>query len=142
VSVVTSFDGSIPVGMTVSAFFSVSLAPPLVAVSLDRQAATLAVILANGRFAVNVLSEAQSLLSNRFATAHESIRFDGVPLHPEPTAHSPLLAGAVMHLDCALDAAHEAGDHVLCLGRVCLAQSRMGQPLLFHASRYHRLEPL
>ena len=48
VSVVTSFSTE-PVGLTVSAFFSVSLVPPLVGVCLDRQSATLPVILATAR---------------------------------------------------------------------------------------------
>ena len=65
VSVVTARVGSTPAGMTVSAFFSVSLAPPLVGVCIDRKAATLGMITRSGRFAVNVLSVAQSELSDR-----------------------------------------------------------------------------
>src|SRR6185436_2588039 len=65
VSVVTSF-ASEPVGLTVSAFFSVSLVPPLVGVCLARKSATLPVILATQRFGVSVLSAQQSELSERF----------------------------------------------------------------------------
>src|SRR5688500_2335555 len=80
VSVVTSF-GREPVGMTVSSFFSVSLAPPLVGVCLDQKSATLPVILATGAFGVSVLSMDQWALSERFASkADEHLRFLGVPL--------------------------------------------------------------
>ena len=142
VSVVTSRAGSVPVGMTVSAFFSVSLIPPLVAVCLDRKSATLDAISMYGHFAVNVLSAEQSALSERFALAPEPTRFDVVTLLDTPSAKSPLLAGAIVNLDCEVDATHEAGDHVLCVGRVLLALAHAGEPLLFHASRYHRLTPL
>lgn len=142
VSVVTASAGTVPAGMTVSAFFSVSLRPPLIAVSLDRQAATLAVVRESGHFAVNVLAENQWALSNRFARTDERTRFDGVSLDEVADAASPLLAGALVQLDCELTATHDAGDHVLCVGKVRLARSGPGQPLLFHASRYHRLAPL
>lgn len=142
VSVVTSFSTE-PVGLTVSAFFSVSLVPPLVGVCLDRQSATLPVILATRLFGVSVLSTAQARLSERFASKpNESVRFQGVRLFAAPGARSPLLDGAVLHLDCQLEAAHDVGDHVLCVGSIHLALPHPGEPLLFHASRYHRLAGL
>ena len=78
--VTTALDGA-PAGMTVSAFFSVSLDPPLVGVCLDRRAITLGLISQSRRFAVNVLSAQQSGLSDRFsARDNEATRFDGVAL--------------------------------------------------------------
>jgi flavin reductase (DIM6/NTAB) family NADH-FMN oxidoreductase RutF len=143
VSVVTTRVGLTPAGMTVSAFFSVSLAPPLVAVCLDRKAATLGMIARTGRFAVNVLSSAQSELSDRFAIRdNEPTRFEGVELDTVEAAGSPLIAGAIVHLDCRLTATHDAGDHVLCVGQVGLALTHPGTPLIYHASRYHSLSPL
>ena len=143
VSVVTTRVGTVPAGMTVSAFFSVSLDPPLVAVCLDRKTATLGLIAQSGRFAVNVLSSAQSALSERFAAKdNEPTRFDGVALDSVEAAGSPLISGAVLHLDCELIAAHDAGDHVLCVGRVGLAIIHEGVPLIYHASGYHSLTPL
>jgi flavin reductase (DIM6/NTAB) family NADH-FMN oxidoreductase RutF len=143
VSVVTTRAGTLTAGMTVSAFFSVSLSPPLIAVCLDRKAATLGLIVQTGRFAVNVLSAGQSELSDRFATKdNEPTRFDGVALDRVEAAGSPLISGAVLHLDCALTAAHDAGDHVLCVGEVALAIAHQGAPLVYHAWGYHSLKPL
>jgi 3-hydroxy-9,10-secoandrosta-1,3,5(10)-triene-9,17-dione monooxygenase reductase component len=143
VSVVTTQVESVPAGMTVSAFFSVSLSPPLVAVCLDRRALTLGLIQQSGHFAVNVLSQAQHALSDRFAAPdNEPVRFEGVALHAAEGAHSPLIVGAVVHLDCELQAMHAAGDHVLCVGEVGLALTHPGAPLVYHASGYHSLLPL
>lgn len=130
-------------GMTVSAFFSVSLAPPLIGVCLDRKAATLGLIVQSGRFAVNVLSAAQSALSDRFSTKdNEPTRFDGIALDSVEAAGSPLLSGAVVQLDCELSASYDAGDHVLCLGQVGLAITHPGAPLVYHGAGYHSLTPL
>lgn len=143
VSVVTTRVGSQSAGMTVSAFFSVSLSPPLIAVCIDRSAATLGLLARSGRFAVNVLSAQQSELSDRFSIKdNEPTRFEGVPLDTVEAAHSPLLSGAVLHLDCALAATHDAGDHVLCVGEVGVALVHPGAPLVYHASGYHTLSPL
>ncbi len=129
--------------MTVSSFFSVSLSPPLIAVSLDQRALTLGWIVRSGHFAVNVLSETQSPLSDRFAARdNEPTRFDGVRLAHVEGAHSPLIEGAVVHLDCALQATFEAGDHILCLGRVGIALSHPGAPLIHQGGRYRSLGPL
>jgi flavin reductase (DIM6/NTAB) family NADH-FMN oxidoreductase RutF len=143
VSLVTTAVGATPAGMTGSAFFSVSLDPPLVGVCLDRRAITLGLIGQSRHFAVNVLSDQQSELSDRFAARdNEPTRFDGVALAQVEGAFSPLVAGAVVHLDCRLTASYDAGDHVLCVGEVGIALTYPGAPLIYHGAGYHGLVPL
>jgi len=126
-----------PVGMTVSAFFSVSLAPPLIVVSLYREAQTTRVIAEAGSFAVNILAEDQEGLSRRFA-ARDMDRFAGISWQ-DGAGGSPLLDGAVAHIECTVDAAFPGGDHDLVLGRVGFARRYHGRPLLYHDGGYHRL---
>lgn len=143
VSIVTCRSGASLSGMTVSAFASVSLSPPLISVCLEQHAATLAAIARRGCFAVNVLSIRQRALSDKFAQpGNEASRFDAVGLLPPEVAQSPLIEGALVHLDCRLVVTHPTGDHVLCIGAVELALRHEGEPLVFHASAYHRLQPL
>lgn len=143
VSVVTALADGVPVGMTVSAFFSVSLTPPLVGVCLSEQSSTLDAVLREGAFGVSVLEREQAHLSERFALAgNEPLRFDGVSLTALEGHPLPLLAGALMHLSCRLVEARAAGDHRLCIGEVLAHACHAGEPLIFHASAYHRLEPL
>jgi len=123
-------------GMTVSAFTSVSLAPPLVLVCADKTSHTLEVIEAGGAFAVNILAAGQEALSNRFASKKdEDRRFEGVRWRRGATG-SPLLEGTVAALDCRVVAAHDAGDHVIYVGQVEAAEVRGGAPLLYHAGLY------
>lgn len=142
VSIVTARSGERPAGLTVSAFISASLDPPLIAVCIDQQANTLPVIRESGYFAINVLSTAQRALSDRFASKkNEHLRFEGVTLLEVPGAHSPLLDGAVAHLDCRVHAIHEVGDHVMCVGAVLMTLNADHEPLGFFRGRYHGVAP-
>lgn len=117
VAVVTAMSGDTPVGMTCQSFSSVSLDPPLVLFCPARSARAWPLIQRSGRFCVNVLADDQSELSNRMASRGTD-KYSGVSWTPSPESGSPLLEGAVAHIDCAVHAVHEAGDHYVVLGRV------------------------
>jgi len=139
VSIVTSRDGERIHGMTVSDFASVSLDPPLVVVSASETARTLEVIRAGKCFAVNILSAEQEELADLFASKErEDTRFDGLEFDEAKTG-SPLLPGAKVNLDCTLVALHDAGDHVLCIGRVEHVEIRDLEPLVYYQGRYRDL---
>lgn len=144
VTVVSCARAGVPVGTTVSAFFSVSLSPPLVGVCLDSQSRTLSAMSGGCTFGISVLSDSQANLSERFAqTGNEHVRFDGLAVEAFGQARVPVPAGAVLHLACSLEQMHDAGDHRLCIGRVLQARRRDGAaPLVYHSARYCRLEPL
>jgi len=143
VSIVTSRHGERLHGMTVSAFASVSLEPPLVLVCADKASDTHGVIAASGCFAVNVLAAGQEVLSTRFALEEEEHRrFEGVAWREAATG-APLLEEALVGLDCRVEAAHDAGDHVIYVGRVEAAHGApgAGEPLLYYRGRYRSLAP-
>jgi len=139
VAIVTSAAGDRIHGMTVSAFSSVSLDPPLVLVCADKTSHTLVLIEESGVFAVNVLSHGQQALSNRFASKKdEDRRFEGLAWRRGATG-APLLPGVLGAIDCRVVAAHDAGDHVIYVGRVETAEVLAGEPLVYYASRYRAL---
>jgi flavin reductase (DIM6/NTAB) family NADH-FMN oxidoreductase RutF len=132
----TEFDGQAH-GMTVNAFMSGSLEPPLVIVSVGRAALMHARIRKAGMFGVSVLCEMQQTCSNHFAGKRSPMfaplfdRLRGVPV----------LAGAAVRLAAELRHAYPCGDHTLFVGEVReLDVSREPKPpLLFHGGRYARL---
>ncbi len=140
VTIVTSRAGERVHGMTVSAFSSVSLDPPLVLVCADKTSDTYAVIAEAGFFAVNILSSEQQELSDRFASKKdEDRRFVGLETH-EAVTGAPLLPGCLAHLDCQLVATHDAGDHVIYVGRVeAVEEDAAREPLLHFQSAYRAL---
>ena len=139
VTIVTSRNASGIHGMTVSAFASVSLDPPLVLVCADKSSDTHGVIADSGVFAVNLLTQDQQALSNKFAASKdEHLRFEGVAWSERETG-APLLDEALASLDCSVQAAHDAGDHVIYVGEVLAVERREGEALLYYRSRYRAL---
>jgi flavin reductase (DIM6/NTAB) family NADH-FMN oxidoreductase RutF len=143
VTVVTSRDGEHGYGMTANSFSSVSLDPPLVLICIGLTSEGGEVISRNGVFAVNVLSAEQEPLSRFFASKDRPRGLDafrGVD-HHEAVTGSPLLDGAVVHMDCRLAATHEAGDHLIFIGEVlAIGVEPEAKPLIFHGGGYQLLK--
>ncbi len=126
-------------GMTLSAFSSLSLDPPLVLACVGHEATIAGAVAAATHFGISVLAEDQEALSRRFADP-DADRFDGVPF-VRGAQDVALLDGALAHLECRIIARHEAGDHTIIVGAVEAASARDGSPLLYHRRRYGRLVP-
>ena len=144
VTIVTTRSGDVVHGMTVNAFCSVSLEPPLVLFCADHKTRTYELVKASGIFAVNILTTAQQDLSDRFGgkIGDDEDRFVGLAYTDGPTG-SPLIADCLAYLDCRVVAAHPAGDHTIFVGEVVwgrVNQAIPDGPLLFYRSRYERLE--
>jgi flavin reductase (DIM6/NTAB) family NADH-FMN oxidoreductase RutF len=123
-----------PVGITVNSFTSVSLEPPLVLWSIARSSANFADFAEASHFSVNVLAEDQVEISQRFARAGGD-KFTGLR-YTEGLAQIPLIPGSLAQLECATEARHDGGDHVIIIGRVLRIAWRDGEPLVFHRGRY------
>jgi flavin reductase (DIM6/NTAB) family NADH-FMN oxidoreductase RutF len=138
VAVVTTLapDGA-PHGLTMNSFSSLSLDPPLVMVAIARDCAFLTVFEDSGHFAVNILSEAQRDLSNRFAQLPEG-RFTGVNWS-HGVARSPLIEGSLAVIECKTMQVLDAGDHRVLIGEALAVQTGKGRPLIFYGSDYARL---
>lgn len=128
------------VGFTANSFSSVSLDPPLILFTLNRQALSLPVFEASAHFAVNVLAEEQKTLSSRFATAaHDKWRDVGFTAGE---GGCPILDGAVAVFECAVHGTHDGGDHRIFIGRVLrMRANEEGRPLLFCRGTYRELGP-
>ena len=125
-------------GMTVSAFCSVSLTPPLVLACIDRGTEMYDVVPTATHFGVSILAEGQEALSRRFAE-FPSGRFDGIG-YTRAESGVVLLDDALAHLECRRVARHEAGDHAVYIGEVEWADCRQDRPLLYYRGGYAQLE--
>ena len=122
-------------GMTVSAFSSVSLDPPLVLICIENTAGSIDALNASKMFVVNVLSREQAELSERFAspaadkfaeTEHE-LNIDGVPV----------IANCIANITCTVVETYEGGDHTIFIARVEKADVNEGDPLIYFRSDYY-----
>jgi flavin reductase (DIM6/NTAB) family NADH-FMN oxidoreductase RutF len=140
ITVVTTVDqAGRDLGMTVSAFASVSLAPPLVSVCIDHAASMYDALRAAERFGVSILASDQEALSRRFAAMESSHRFEGIG-YERGDSGVVLLDEALAHIECRRVAQHEAGDHTLFIGEVERAAARDARPLLYYRGGYAQLE--
>lgn len=140
VTVITAMNGDEPVGMAVNSFTSVSLDPPLVLFCAGNDSATWPLIEATGAYAVNVLAEDQEQVSRAFASKDVD-RFQGIGFRTAVTG-SPVIDDVLAYLDCRIDSVHDAGDHVIVVGRVVeLGVEREVGPLLFFRGGYADLAP-
>ena len=119
VTVVTTRSQGILAGLTVNAFCSVSLDPPLVLVCVDLTSNTLPSIRESGIFAINILTSEQEYLSRCFATSNEDRyeHFCHASFHTAATG-SPIIDDALAFLDTRVVAEYPGGDHVIFLGEV------------------------
>lgn len=125
-------------GMTVSAFSSLSLDPPLVLVCLDHNASVWPAFAVAEHFAINILSAAQEALSRRFAS-RDGDRFDGVGFARGGSGVA-LLDDTLASIECRVTARVAQGDHSILIGSVESGTTRGDlQPLLYYRGGYASL---
>lgn len=142
VVVVTGMARGNPQGFSAQSFVSLSLDPPLVAVSPARTSITWPLLRDTGRFGINILAADQGAICARFARSGGD-KFEGLSWTPGSLG-SPLIEGVIGALECEIQAEHEAGDHTLVIARVLDLQQFDGAraPLLFFRGTYGSFEGL
>jgi flavin reductase (DIM6/NTAB) family NADH-FMN oxidoreductase RutF len=136
VAVVTAVGEQGPIGMTIQSFTSLSLDPPLVTLCPARSSTTWPAIEAAGSLVVNVLAHDQHDLARQFARSGAD-KYAGIGWTPAPASGAPVLEGTLAWVDCAIDAVHPGGDHliVVCAVRAIDAHPER-RPLVFFRSAF------
>jgi len=122
--------GGDPVGLTVNAFTSVSLTPPLVLICIHQDAEAHDPLLQGGHFGVSVLRPEHEDLALTFSRADPGDRFRELTMVEGPMG-SPLVRGALAWMECRVLQAHPGGDHSIIVGEVLECEAEEGDPLLF-----------
>ena len=139
VTIVTAIGpGDSDVGITVSAFSSVSLDPPLVSICVDHSASVYETVSRATHFVVNILAEGQEALARRFAESIPS-RLYGIGYKRGQTGPAILL-DVLGFVECEVILRYEAGDHDIIIGAVEVAVANEGKPLLYYRGGYAQLE--
>ena len=124
--------------MTVSAFCSVSLEPPLVLICIEKSASAYPALTSSAGFVVNILSAGQEQIARRFAIV-DIDRFEGVGYSRTQTGVA-VLDDVLGVIECNVQARHDAGDHTIIVGEVEAARAGTGSPLLYYRGGYAQLE--
>lgn len=134
ITAVDPVDGR-PCGLAANSFTSVSLNPPLVAFCMARTSTSWPKVRGAKVLTVNVLAETQQAVCARMA-AKGGDKFAGLSWTGSPGGN-PVLDGALAWLDCAVEAEHPAGDHVIVVARALQLDTHAdGGPLVFYRGGY------
>ncbi len=138
VTIMTARDSASDHGMTVSAFSSLSLAPPLILVCVAHDATMAPVIDKATDFVVNILADGQEALSRRFSSKLDD-RFAGIGFS-RGEKDVVILDDVLAWMECHILSRHVEGDHTIIVGGVDRAGVRDARPLLYYRGGYAQLE--
>jgi len=127
-----------PFGMTVNSFASVSLEPPLVLWSMQKDSECMPALQAAKQFSVNILRQHQQDVSDRYARKGDHALESGT--YHQGKSGCVVLEDCLANFECDIEAIHDGGDHIVIVGRVLEIENRpTGKPLLFYSGKYAEL---
>jgi flavin reductase (DIM6/NTAB) family NADH-FMN oxidoreductase RutF len=138
VSVVTTQIEHERFGLTVGSLISLSLAPPLVGISIGKDSSSHEPIRRAGGWVASLLSGEQASVAQHFARSGipPVALWNGVSV--SDGKRGPHVEGALAWLECLTVAAHEAGDHTIFIGEVETAElGSSGSGLVYREGGYH-----
>jgi flavin reductase (DIM6/NTAB) family NADH-FMN oxidoreductase RutF len=138
VAVLTVDAGGERLGLTVDSFVSLSLDPPLIGVSVSRQAAMHELLREAAGFALSVLAGGQEDVAQHFARGVPPIaHWHGIETRAGESG-APLIEGALGWLECSLAGEYPVGDHTLFVGEVRSVEAGVAAPPLVHVESGYR----
>ena len=142
VTIVTAAMDGVRAGLTATSVCSLTAKPPRLVACVHREADAHELILASGRFAVNLLKPEHRELSDHFGgrdQSHGPSRF-ALGAWEEGTTGAPVLAGAAAVFECRLVDRVAAGSHSILIGEVVAVRQEVDAPALVYLDRtYHGL---
>lgn len=130
-----------PAGFAAQSFVSLSIDPPLIALCPGKGSSSWPKLRESGKFCINVLAEDQKPVCDIMAKTGID-KFASISWKPGRTG-SPVIDGVIAHIDCELEAEHDAGDHTIAIGRVVdiAVNAPDKAPLLFFQGKYGSFNP-
>jgi flavin reductase (DIM6/NTAB) family NADH-FMN oxidoreductase RutF len=125
-------------GLTVGSLVPLSLDPPLVGISIAREAAMHELLRRAGGFALSLLAAGQEAVAQHFARGVPPIAHWHGIAHRAGSAGAPLIEGALGWVECRTWAEHEAGDHTFFVGQVLACEPGAAAPPLVYVDRRYR----
>jgi flavin reductase (DIM6/NTAB) family NADH-FMN oxidoreductase RutF len=139
VSVITAGRGRDISGMTVTSVSSLSVDPPALIVSINREASSWPLVKRYGFFGVSILTSDQIDIAERFTGKgglKSADRFAGARWTTRASG-VPLLVGALAAIDCEVEDIVERHSHAIVIGRVLdVAVSPRTAALAYWQGRY------
>ena len=126
-------------GVTISSLVSLSLEPPLIGVSIGKQASLYELVRNAGAFSISLLGDGQEELAQRFASGRPPlVHWEGVDIREGK--YAPLIEGALGWIEARTRAEHDAGDHTFLIADVeSVERGPAPSALMYRDRSYHSL---
>ena len=143
VSLISYYDSAgAPSAMTATAVIPVSVQPPSVLVSINRQARSRDEIVAGRQFGVSFLRPSQQELASRCSRPGTTKGLAAPEVVAGRGHGAPAVVGSLAHLDCRLAKVHDEYTHSLLVGEVTdVLIGPSGVPLLYADGAYVTVDP-
>lgn len=143
VTVITaSQKGGPDIGITISSLTSLSLSPPQILFCLSKHSKTMPVFKASPYFAINILSESQSHLSDGFAK-HVPLEWENINTYRHTATNCLLLSDTLGYIICERSTVYDGGDHEIIIGKVVdLNVTSPASPLIRQRGQYLTTQPI
>lgn len=132
--VVTAATVQGPVGFTCQTFGALSLDPILVSFAAKSSGQSWLRVREASAVGINILAADQEALARSFAMSGTD-KFVGVPWTPAPHG-SPLLVGALAHLEGTIVSVTTHGDHDIAVAQLHFVDAHAGRPLLYYRGNF------
>lgn len=139
VTVITTSIDDVAYGVTVSAFASLSVDPPMVFFALDNRGSMVDHLRRSGRAGVNLLGAGQAAAAIAFASKDLSDRFSAVDWVDDHGM--PRLSGIAAWLRCDRLEFTSGGDHTIVLATVSAAEPLGDVSLSYHLRHFQDVTP-
>lgn len=126
-------------GLTVTAFTSVSLEPPLVLICIRDESTAKDLFTKGKRFCVNILKQDQQSIAEKFSLSGEARRFEDLDFYIG-RGGSPVIRGSLGFIDCKITNIIHKGDHTIFFGQAVDVEGEDARPLLYLNRKYVKLE--
>ena len=138
VTVVTTVKGSGNLcGMTVNSFTSLSLEPPLILFSIDKNAHSHDRFFGSSDFTVNILSQSQKNLSAYFANP-SLVKWEDVDYSVNNNFIK--IDDCLAYVFCEKETVYEGGDHSIIIGKVIDIETVPDKkPLTYYKGKYRKI---
>jgi flavin reductase len=138
VAVVTTVVDGERFGLTVGSLVSLSLAPPLVGVSIGKESSSHEPLRRANGWAASLLSDTQEHIAQHFARSGIPPLALWIGMAVRDSPRGPLLDGSLGWLQCRTVSQHDAGDHTIFVGEVEATElGANGRGLVYRGSTYH-----
>jgi flavin reductase (DIM6/NTAB) family NADH-FMN oxidoreductase RutF len=140
VAVITAGRGDDRTGATVTSATGLSMDPPTMIVNINKSSSSWPAIHRHGHYCVNILSDDQQDIANRFAGIggiKGAERYAGAEW-TTLVSGAPVLVNALAAIDCEVEEVIERHSHAIILGRAVAVLNGEGNSLIYANGGYLR----